>query len=119
VGTRCAKAFADAVWRGLLNVQCQRAADGRHRIHEFNGRFTGATFERWLLGIDEVGDAVERFTGHRIPSSAARVRAALEAFETIVGRTADPRDVAALDRDGVWSAGVERRRRIPRRRRRP
>jgi hypothetical protein len=61
IGAKCAGAFAEAGWRGPLNIQCQRGPDGRLCIHEFNGRFTGATFERWLLGFDEVGAAVERF----------------------------------------------------------
>jgi len=102
IGSKCAKAFSEAGWRGPLNIQCQRAPDGRLMIHEFNGRFTGATFERWLLGFDEVGAAIERFTGRRMPSESAASPAALEAFETVVGRAADPRMVAALERDGTW-----------------
>jgi biotin carboxylase len=102
IGARCANVFAEAGWRGPLNIQCQRAPDGRPLIHEFNGRFTGATFERWLLGFDEVGAAVERFTGRPVPSGPAPAPAALEAFETVVGRAANPGDVAALERDGVW-----------------
>jgi carbamoyl-phosphate synthase large subunit len=103
IGTKCAGAFAEAGWRGPLNIQCQRAPDGRLFIHEFNGRFTGATIARWLLGFDEVGAAVERFTGRHVPSSVrAPASAALEAFESVVGRAADPGDVATLERDGVW-----------------
>jgi len=77
-------------------------SNSRLLIHEFNGRFTGATFERWLLGYDEVGAAVELFTGRPVPSGPASAPAALEAFETVVGRAADPGKVAALERDGVW-----------------
>jgi biotin carboxylase len=102
IGVKCAQAFAEAGWRGPLNIQCQRAPDGRLLIHEFNGRFTGATFERWLLGFDEVGAAVERFTGRGIPSGRVPAPIALEAFESVVGRAADPGSVAALERDGVW-----------------
>lgn len=102
VGARCAEVFAKAGWRGPLNIQCQRAPDGQLLIHEFNGRFTGATFERWLLGFDEVGAAVERFTGRPVPSGPAPGPGAIEAFETVVGRAADPRKVAVLERDGVW-----------------
>ncbi len=102
IGVECAKAFAEAGWRGPLNIQCQRAPDGQLMIHEFNARFTGATFERWLLGLDEVGAAVERFTGRRLPTARAPAPAAVEAFESVVGRAADPASVAALERDGVW-----------------
>jgi carbamoyl-phosphate synthase large subunit len=102
IGTKCARAFAEAGWRGPLNIQCQRAPDGQLLIHEFNGRFTGATLARWMLGFDEVGAAVERFTGRQIRSGRAPAPAALEAFESVVGRAADPGDVAMLKRDGVW-----------------
>lgn len=101
IGTRCAQAFSLAGWRGPLNIQCQRDTDGALLIHEFNGRFTGATVDRWLLGFDEVGAAIEIFTGVRFSDGSA-VPPALEAFESLVARGADPRDVEALTRDGVW-----------------
>jgi biotin carboxylase len=102
IGTRCAQTFASAGWRGPLNIQCQRDADGALLIHEFNGRFTGATVDRWLLGFDEVSAAIEIFTGVRFGSKSGAPPAALEAFESLVARGADPRDVEALARDSVW-----------------
>ena len=71
-------------------------------IHEFSGRFTGATVDRWLLGFDEVGAAIESFTGVRLATDRAPAPAALEAFESRVGRAADPHDVETLARNGVW-----------------
>jgi hypothetical protein len=94
--------FADAGWRGPLNIQCQRAPDGEILIHEFNGRFTGATLTRWLLGFDEVGATIEQFTGRPIPSDRVPASAAVEAFDFVVGRAADPGNVAMLERDRVW-----------------
>ncbi|MGE5667396.1 MAG: hypothetical protein ACM338_04290 [Betaproteobacteria bacterium] len=102
IGAQCGRVFAAAGWRGPLNVQCQRSADGALFIHEFNGRFTGATVDRWLLGFDEVGPAIECFTGVRIDGERASAPVALEVFESLVARGADPRDVEALTRDGVW-----------------
>ena len=105
IGSRCARAFSAAGWRGPLNIQCQRSAEGTLLIHEFNGRFTGATVDRWLLGFDEVGAAIEQFTGARIGEASTvsnAAPAALEAFESLVARGADPRRVEALARDGVW-----------------
>jgi carbamoyl-phosphate synthase large subunit len=102
IGRKCATVFAAAGWRGPLNIQCQRAPDGKLMIHEFNGRFTGATFERWLLGYDEVGAAITSFTGRPMPSPGSRATPSLEAFETVVGRAADPAHVADLEREGVW-----------------
>ena len=102
IGTRCAQAFAAEGWRGPLNIQCQKTADGQLLIHEFNGRFTGATVDRWLLGYDEVGIVVEQFTGHRIHSDRKHATASLEAFESLVARGANPRFVESLSRDRVW-----------------
>jgi carbamoyl-phosphate synthase large subunit len=103
IGEHCGAAFAAAGWRGPLNIQCQKDAAGRMTIHEYNGRFTGATMTRWHLGFDEVGTTVAAFTGRAIgnapcvPSTAPR-----EIFETVEARGADPTDVATLARDGVW-----------------
>jgi hypothetical protein len=102
IGAECAQAFSAAGWRGPLNIQCEKSAEGEILIHEFNGRFTGATVDRWLLGFDEVGAAIEHFTGRPIVSTAPPPAAALEAFESLVARGADPRNVATLKRDGSW-----------------
>jgi carbamoylphosphate synthase large subunit len=102
VGVKCARAFSAAGWRGPLNIQCQKSADGALFIHEFNGRFTGATVDRWLLGFDEVGAAIECFTGVPVGGNDNGAPAALEAFESLVARSADPRHIEALARDGVW-----------------
>ncbi|HZI85107.1 MAG TPA: hypothetical protein VFF44_14405 [Casimicrobiaceae bacterium] len=102
IGTKCARAFSGAGWRGPLNIQCQRSAEGQLLIHEFNGRFTGATVERWLLGYDEVGAAIERFAGVAVACDRTPAAAAVEAFESMSARAADPRCVEALARDRVW-----------------
>lgn len=103
IGERCGAAFSAAGWRGPLNIQCQKDGRGRLLIHEYNGRFTGATMTRWHLGLDEVGTTIAAFTGRAIgaasctPSSAPR-----EIFETVEARGANPTDVAMLARDRVW-----------------
>ena len=104
LGERCALAFARTGWRGPLNIQCQKDADGRLLIHEFNGRFTGATAVRWHLGFDEVGPAIERFAGAWPGRHESRF-AARVALEGLASRASDPSDVDALARDGVWRAG--------------
>ena len=107
MGRLIAEAFAAEGWRGPLNIQCQRAGDGRLLVHEFNGRFTGATSDRWMLGFDEVGETIELYTGFRFAPATART-ASREVFESMVARAADPSDVDVLVRDGVWSATVAR-----------
>ena len=58
--------------------------------------------DRWLLGFDEVGAAIEHFTGRRIEPGPSPQPAALEAFESLVARSADPRHVQTLSREGLW-----------------
>ena len=62
LGDLCAKAFAKHGWQGPVNIQCHRNTKGELEIYEFNGRFTGATAGRLLLGFDEVGVAISHFT---------------------------------------------------------
>ena len=69
LGLTCARVFAEAGWRGPLNIQCQRTPDDRLVIHEFNGRFTGATAARALLGFDELGIILHHFAGLTIRDS--------------------------------------------------
>jgi carbamoyl-phosphate synthase large subunit len=64
---RTAAAFSQAGWCGPLNVQCQQRPDGSFAIYEFNGRFTGATSARALLGYDEVGLALSAWAGEPAP----------------------------------------------------
>lgn len=66
LGAHCAEVFAREGWRGPLNIQCIRRPDGRLGIHEYNGRFTGATAARARLGYDQVQSALARFAGIRI-----------------------------------------------------
>lgn len=110
LGTRCALAFSDLGWRGPLNVQCQTTQEGQVLIHEFNGRFTGATGARRLLGHDEVGPAIELFTGHKLPPDPLRIAAAHEVLRVPVAFAVDRDRVDALCLDGVCrrdaSAGV-------------
>lgn len=102
IGAACARAFSAGGWRGPLNIQCEKTAAGEMLIHEFNGRFTSATVDRWFLGFDEVGAAIERFTGRPVASVMPPPAAAIEVFQSLVARAADPHNVASLQRDGFW-----------------
>jgi hypothetical protein len=104
MGVRTAEAFAAAGWRGPLNLQCLRTHGGELRIHEFSGRFTGATVDRWLLGHDEVGAAIQAFTGRALAYDRPPRAPACEALETTRYRAvaADDGKVARLAHDGHW-----------------
>ena len=57
------KGFARNGWYGPINVQLQKSSKtGELRAYEFNGRFTGATAGRYILGYDEVGFALEELS---------------------------------------------------------
>jgi carbamoylphosphate synthase large subunit len=103
LGERCARVFSGAGWRGPLNMQCQRNRDGELQIYEFNGRLTGATAARCLLGFDEIALALQAFTG--ISIAALKGDPAGRVVRQPVGRSvhADIRD--ALTRKGVWRRG--------------
>ena len=91
-----------AVGAARINVQCRRSVEGELRIHEFSGRFTGATVDRWLLGHDEVGAAIEAFTGRRLALDREPPAAADEAFEASGYRSVPAALAASLARDGAW-----------------
>ena len=61
LGRRYARAAAQEGWRGPLNVQLMRDAQGRLAAFELNGRFGGGTGARAVMGFDELGDVIRRF----------------------------------------------------------
>lgn len=63
---RSGASLAAAGWRGPVNVQMRPDPKLGWRILEFNGRFTGATHARRLLGFDEVALVVNRWLGAEI-----------------------------------------------------
>jgi len=106
LGLHCGKVFAQAGWRGPLNIQCERTPDGRVVIYEFNGRFTGATAARYLLGHDEVGTALQSFAGITLvpPQTALGVG---EVIRLPNSRLVAPLEVEQLNQAGFWGAGQQ------------
>ena len=100
LGRRCAEALSGAGWRGPLNIQCGEDDDGKLWIHEFNGRFTGITADRALLGHNEVIAAVTAFTGFAF--DGPRPPGANVSFASLISRAADPESVRMLAREGCW-----------------
>ena len=54
--------FAAAGWRGPLNLQVRRGADG-WQVIEINARFSGGTAARLHMGLDEVGWTLNAWLG--------------------------------------------------------
>lgn len=60
-------------WRGPINLQARRSAQGWQLI-EINPRFSGGTSGRYLLGFDEVGWVLNRWLGaDTLPAGPADV----------------------------------------------
>jgi carbamoylphosphate synthase large subunit len=72
-----ARAVASEGWRGPLNVQVKRGRDGEPLAHELNGRFSGGTAARALLGFDEPAEVISRFLPTKMfparPRSTSRI----------------------------------------------
>jgi len=100
---RWAATFAAAGWRGPLNIQCQRDRGGELCIYEYNGRFTGASEARRLLGFDEVGIALRDWLGLPLPTPGAAT--AQRVVRYLSSKALLPADIQRLQRDGCWSAG--------------
>jgi carbamoyl-phosphate synthase large subunit len=103
LGRQCGEVFSRLGWRGPLNIQCQLDRRGRVTIHEFNGRFTAVSAERWFLGYDEVAHGIELFTGLKLPATAWETRPARSAVAQLQSRAADPARVDALQARGEWA----------------
>jgi carbamoylphosphate synthase large subunit len=99
---QCGSAFAARGWRGPLNVQCHRNVAGELRIYEFNGRFTGATSARLLLGFDEVGDTLRDWLSIKVAASSTRATCVVR---IPLSTTSNTTLVRALVKDGHWVRG--------------
>jgi carbamoyl-phosphate synthase large subunit len=102
-GQQWAAAFSRTGWRGPLNIQCQYSPARELMIYEYNGRLTGATAARFLLGFDEVGMILKDWIGYALPSipSPAGVHTVIR---SPVSRRMDPAKVAQLSRESYWQA---------------
>lgn len=99
VAREWAGVFARAGWRGPLNMQCQRDAEGVLAIYEYNGRFTGATAARRWLGFDEVGRVLHDWLGQALPADAPATH---EVVRYVVGRPRRDADTRELVDRGCW-----------------
>jgi carbamoyl-phosphate synthase large subunit len=103
LGRQCGEVFSRLGWRGPLNIQCQRDRHGRLKIHEFNGRHSALSAERWMLGYDEIALELELFTGLTLEASSWVSRPAARAVAQLGSRGSDPANVAILQKEGQWS----------------
>lgn len=93
--------IAAAGWKGSLNIQCQRDQNGNLFIYEYNGRFTGATSGRILLGFDEVGITLGLWLGNKFPQSGIAT-GNTTVVRTPVSRVVDLHKVSQIRQQGYW-----------------
>jgi hypothetical protein len=100
---RYARAFAEVGWRGSLNMQFKRAGDGSFKAHEFNGRMSGSTSARLLLGFDELRLIVGDFLDRELPAICEEESNAPGYVTRTLSDMFVPLDkVQALRATGVW-----------------
>ena len=102
LGERCIRAFADAGWRGPMNIQCKETPDRSLVICEFNGRMGGGTAARALLGYDEVDLALRTFVGKAATAEGAPHRAAPAVVRRTIDTVPESGNVARLEHDRHW-----------------
>jgi carbamoylphosphate synthase large subunit len=104
LGEQCTRVFADAGWRGPMNIQCKLTSDRRLVIFEYNGRFNGGTAARRLMGYDEVGLAIKAFTGKELEPARSPHGRSPRVVRRILHMGPRCEDSAKLTRDGHWQA---------------
>ena len=108
VARRYVDTFAAAGWIGVLNMQRRRDSNGKFRVYELNGRFTGSTAARLHLGFDEVGLVVEAFSGHTLPPRPSIGRRGI-VTKSLVEFATSPADIEPLRATGRWQRDAARR----------
>ncbi|MFC4991536.1 hypothetical protein [Rubritalea tangerina] len=96
-----AKAAASG-WRGPLNVQFKK--DTQYHAIEMNGRFSGGTSARLILGFDEVQTLLNHWLGEPIIPDSPRLNTSDTIIKSLVDFPLNPQDVAQLNDSGTWSA---------------
>lgn len=103
VARRYAESAASCGWRGPINLQFKKNRDGEFIAIELNGRFTGGTSARCLLGFDEVGTVLNTWLG---PDAVERRPISGQTSVVIKSLSDFPLDDAALrtlQLEGKWS----------------
>jgi carbamoyl-phosphate synthase large subunit len=103
VGSRFARAMAEMGWMGPLNLQCKRLSDGRYVAFEINGRMSGSTSARLLMGFDEVGRLTHDLTGQDLlPTILPEPKGDRIVFRSLSDYVVDEGDVDLLKEHGQW-----------------
>jgi len=99
-----ARALGALDFVGALNLQGRRDGDGRFVPFELNGRITGGVTAHEMLGVEETRVALDILVGPRPPVASVESVRAAATWRTVRWDRVDRREIAALDREGVWRA---------------
>lgn len=102
LANKCLEVFAQAGWRGPVNIQCQMTPGGELFIYEFNGRISGASAARYLMGFDEMNKLTQLFLNREPPSQTDLNNR--KVLRYLVDRTVPGKAQSELERKGVWKA---------------
>lgn len=97
-----ARAMAAAGWRGAFNLQLKKDPRLGFQAIEMNGRFSGGTSARLLLGFDEVGWCVNHWLGRAVVPLAP-VTPCREVARLFRDVPMDDAAVTALQEFGQWT----------------
>jgi len=101
VSARYARAIADEGWVGMFNLQCRKTPEGFFGI-EMNGRMSGSTSARTLLGYDEVRIFLDRFYHVDIGDSPTPGNPHGTVYRVLTNSYVSDGDVASLHESGRW-----------------
>jgi len=99
-----AHVFAAEGWRGPLNLQCRKVAEGQYVGFELSGRMTGTTSSRRLFGYDEIGLLARAYAGMELPLTLPEVAQAGPGFvaKTLTDGYVPDVWVRELESKGEW-----------------
>jgi len=93
--------FSENGWRGPINIQCQIDENNQLCAYELNGRFTGATHARLLLGFDELKLTLEAWCGMKIQVQNLKNRPEI-VRKTMQNTFLDIEQCHLLSESGTW-----------------
>lgn len=100
-----AKKFATAIskigWRGMFNLQCKKTING-YIAYEMNGRMSGSSSARELMGYDEIGLLSKYYSGYDISSNAAYERTSGYIARSLTDYYIKYNDVKKLKTNLIW-----------------
>lgn len=99
---KCLDVFSQSGWQGPVNIQCQISPEGDLFIYEFNGRISGATAARYLMGFDEMKLMANAFLNVRIPSRTDLNNS--KVLRYYADKTVPIKARNELERKGVWKS---------------